>query len=218
MGEDNTDKAQQWEGGFEPLDLPADLHGKVVKGPPPIEGSPSGKFIPLNASPVPQEEAKSATDMEFDAAYIALQKSVERGDADGYVRGLGELGQAMKEEVIQEHGAPKFGDLHHTFMEWQAHSPYLTRSEEDSIKTGADVDKVSNTLDNQFKPHRDWDYHDRTMRINSESFGKTVADYLNQRGKGFITGSVVLGNSLDRQSEFVVQTVFKGFPKAPVAK
>jgi hypothetical protein len=85
--------------GFEPLNLPADLHGIVHAGLPP-------------------QEVKSPIDQQFDAAYAFVQSAIERGDAEGYVKGLGQLAQGMRTEVNQNHAPPNFGDLPHTFMEW----------------------------------------------------------------------------------------------------
>lgn len=101
-------------------------------------------------------------------------------------------------------------------MEWKLQSSYFVGSEIDKIKIGIDVSKRSNTLDNKGNPHRDFP-RDTTMSRNSQSFGVVVADYLNKRGHGFITGSVV-PRQTEQQSHFQVLTTFKGLPKTPIAK
>lgn len=175
--------------GFEPLDLPAGL---------------------------PPQEVKSHIDQQFDAAYASVQSAAERGDAEGYVKELGQLAQLMRTEVIQNNAPPNFGDLPHTFMEWQHQNSFLYEFEAYRIKNGVDVSKLSNTLDNHSKPHRDWP-GDTTMSRNSQSFGGAVADYVNKRGNDFITGSVVPGQT-EQNSHYQVLTTFKGLPKTSMAK
>ncbi len=186
---------------------------------PVTPANPEG-FEPLDLSGMQQgskpKEIKSPADQEFNAVYVSLKSAVERGDVEGYVRGLDKLTQVMRAEVIGYHAPPKFGDLHHTFMEWQARNRYFTTSESDRLKSGTDVSKLSDTLDNNFKPHHDFP-GDRTMADNSKNFGGAVAEYLNKRGNGFITGSVAPGET-ERNSAFMVKTLFKGFVKTPMGK
>jgi hypothetical protein len=186
---------------------------------PPTPANPGG-FEPLDLSgirPAAQpQEAKSPMDVEFNAAYASLQSAIERGDKDEYVKGLDKLGQVMRDEVIGYHAPPKFGDLHHTFMEWQARNQYIATIEADRIKAGLEVNKNSDTLDNNLRPHHDIP-GDTTMANNSKEFGGAVARYLNGRGHGYISGSVVPGVT-EQNSAYMVQTTFKGFPKPPVVK
>ena len=189
---DNGPKAPANPKGFEPLDL-----SQIRQGLPP-------------------QKEKSPVDLQFDAAYASVQSAVERGDAERYVKELGQLAQVMRTEVIQNNAPPNFGDLPHTFMEWQHQNSFLYEFEADKIKKGVDVSKPSNTLDNHGKPHRDWP-GDTTMSRNSQSFGGAVADYVNKRGRDFITGSVVPGQT-EQHSHYQVLTTFKGLPKTSTAK
>lgn len=165
---------------------------------------------------LPPQEVKSPVDQQFDAAYASVQSAAERGDAEGYVKELGQLAQLMRTEVIQNNAPPNFGDLPHTFMGWQHQNSFLYEFEADKIRKGIDVSKLSDTLDNHGKPHRDRP-GDTTMSRNSQSFGGAVADYVNKRGHDFITGSVVAGQT-EQNSHYQVLTTFKGLPKTSMAE
>jgi hypothetical protein len=187
--------------------------------PPSTPANPKG-FEPLDVSNISRRtaaaETKDPTQQRFDAVYTALRSAVERGDTQGYVEGLKQLRQLMGTEVYQHHGHPNAGDLHYTFVEWQSRNAYLTTVDADRIKAGLNVNKNSNTIDNNFRPHHDFP-GDTTMARNSKEFGGVVTGYINARGRGYIAGSLVPG-ATERDSAFMILTVFKGFPKALTAK
>jgi hypothetical protein len=164
----------------------------------------------INGKPDTKQEVKSPVDQKFDNAYTSIKSAIEKRNGDAYIKGLAELVRLMQDEVRAQYGKqPIFGDMDQTFMEWWRKCSYPAVPRE--LMEGKDTAILSDTLDNNGKIHHDWP-GDKTMSRNSNSFGESVARYINRRGNQFISGSIVEGKS-ENNSPFVVQTTFKGFPQ-----
>ncbi len=163
------------------------------------------------------EKQLSEIDKRFKQIYDALALAEKEQNAEAYAKGIRELIGDMKAEVTQRFMVSS-GDLGHTMQEWANKSPYPDNATLELLKKGKNIVGRSNTLNNSQTPHGTGIYFgDGTDRLNSQSFGGSVVDYVNRRGKDYITAQLVPGQPVQMEpvSVFQVETTLSGYhPRA----
>lgn len=149
----------------------------------------------------------------FTDTYSVLEKAIEEQNPEAYANGICDLSGSMKAEITQKFMTSS-GDLGHTMQEWASRSPYLDNATLESLKKGQNIVGRTNTLNNSQTPHGTGIYQgDGTDRLNSQSFGGNVVDYVNDRGRDYITAQMVPGQSVQQEpvSVFQVETTLNGY-------
>lgn len=153
----------------------------------------------------------------FTDTYALLEKALAEENPDAYAKGIRDLAGNMKAEITKQYMVSS-GDLGHTMQEWANRSPYPDNATLEFLKKGKNIVGRSNTLNNSQTPHGTGIYFgDGTDRINSQSFGGSVVDYVNSRGKDYITAQLVPGQPVQMEpvSVFQVETTLNGYhPRA----
>lgn len=159
----------------------------------------------------------SGIEKVFTEVYALLEKAIAEKNADAYAKGIRDLAGNMKAEITKQYMVSS-GDLGHTMQEWANKSPYPDNAALELLKKGQNIAGRSNTLNNSQTPHGTGIYRgDGTDRLNSQSFGGNVVDYVNSRGKDYITAQLVSGQPVQMEpvSVFQVETTLNGYhPRA----
>lgn len=172
-------------------------------------------IVVRNGLPDKEFSANRPFDLEkaFIDAYALLEKANAEQNPDAYAKGICELSSNMKAEITQKFMTSS-GDLGHTMQEWINRSPYPDNAMLELLKRGQNIVKRTNTLNNSQTPHGTGIYRgDATDRINSQLFGNNVVEYVNTRGRDYITAQIVPGKPVQMEpvSVFQVETTLNGF-------
>ncbi len=163
------------------------------------------------------EQPLSEIDQKFKQTYEALAQAEKEQDSEAYAKGIRELVGTMKTEITKQF-MTSYGDLGHTMQEWANKSPYPDTTTLELLKKGQNIVRRTNTLNNSQTPHGSGMYiGDQTDRINSQSFGGNVVDYVNKRGFDYITAQIVPGQPVQMEpvSVFQVETTLNGYRPRP---
>lgn len=188
-------KAEQWEGEFEPI-----------------------KGLPQSSNLLEDDERPLyPMDQKYQEIYDALDAAEKEQSPEKYAQGIRDLIGFMKGEITQRHRGG-LGDLDNTMNEWANKSPYPNDEIMEKLKKGLNVVGRTNTMNNSYSstasPHGTGLYRgDPTDRNNSQYFGNNVVDYVNARGKDYITAQIVPGQPVQQEpvSVYQVETTLKGF-------
>lgn len=178
-----------------------------------------GDIVVHKGLPKNEFSVKEPNDLEreFNDTYAFLEQALAEQNPDAYAKGIRDLAGNMKSEITKQFMTSS-GDLAHTMQEWVNRSPYPDNATLELLKKGENIVGRSNTLNNSQTPHGTGIYFgDGTDRINSQSFGGSVVDYVNRRGKDYITAQLVPGQKVQMEpvSVFQVETTLSGYhPRA----
>jgi len=146
----------------------------------------------------------------FDEVYKRIE---EAGNGADYSRAVMDLGSLMGEE-LRENNRNGFGDLAFSRIEWADQvRKQRTTDNYDKLDKGESVRFRTDTLQNQRRPTD----HEGV----SQSMADSVTEYVNGRGRGYITAFVDKGvseNSWQRCSPWQTVTTIKGYSKTEVPK
>lgn len=164
--------------------------------------------------PVHSVDEQSSLESNFSNIYTILERAIAEQSPEAYADGVRLLIGQMRAEINNDYQKSS-GDMGNTMIEWANKLPNLDQEALERLKKGNNIVRRSNTLNNSRAPHGTGNFiGDQTDRNNSRNFGTTVVNYVNRRGKDYVTVQLVDGQPVQMEpvSIFQVETTLKGYP------